>query len=190
MTSWIKSKFGIQRFSAIWHQLSLPKSHPTLHLSFPTCKPWFMWFSLNLQYPFFSPLSPPPQPVFKTWFKCRAFSTPTPCLLPLLCAPMERQRGQWCEISIPSPVLCCGHLHPFRSPVENIKRGKTRQRRIPCDCPWLWLWPRSWCALSKLGVILSSFVLNLRDSFCLRQWFSRLFQKPLISKRILQRSNI
>ena len=187
MTSWIKSKFGIQRFpQSGTNYLSVnPISYSVLAFlpvnldscgSPSTCN----ILSSHLFLP----------PIFKTWFKCRAFCTPTPCLLPLLCAPMERQRGQWSEISTPSPVLCCGHLHPFRSPTENIKRGKTRQRSIPCDCPRLWLWPRSWCALSKLGVILSSLVLNLRDSFCLRQWFSRLFQKPLISKRILQWSNI
>lgn len=180
MTSWIKSKFGIPRFSAIWPQLSFPKSQLTLRLSFPTCKPWFMWFFLNLKYPFSSHLFLPP--VFKNWFKCRAFCTLTPCLLPPLCPRMERQRGQWSIISTPYPVLCCGHLHTFRSPTENIKRGKTRQRSIPCDCPRL--------ALSKLGVILSGLVLNLKDSFCLGQWFSHLFQKALTWKRILRRSNI
>lgn len=179
MTSWIKSNFGVQRFSATWHQLSFLKSHLTLHLSFPTCKLRFMWFSLNLKYPFFSPL---PSPFSRRGLNGEPSALQLPsCSLP--CPPTEGQRRQWSEFSTPYPVLCRGHLHTFRSPTENIKRGKTAQRSIPRDCPRL-LRPHPWCALSKLGVILSSPVLNVKDSFCLGQQFSHLFQKAPISKRI------
>lgn len=75
----------------------------------------------------------------------------------------------------PQPVLCCGCSHAFWGPTENMKRGKRRWRSIPCYCPRLW--PHPWWALSQLGVILSSFVLNQKDSFCLGWWFPNLFQK-------------
>lgn len=183
MTSWIKSKFGIQRLSATWHQLSFPNpiSHSLsalLPVSLDSCGSPSTWNILSSHL--FLPH------VFKTWFKCRAFCTPTPCHLPSLRPPMERQRGQWSENSLSSSLLWPPSYLP--GPHREYEERKTRQRSIPCCCPQLW--PHPWCALTKLGVILSSFVLNLKDSFCLGQWFSHLFQKALASKRTLWRSNI
>lgn len=132
MTSWIKSNFDIQRFSAIWHQLSFPKSHLTLGLSFPTCKLWFMWFSLNLIISF---LLASFFPVFKTWFKCRAFCTPTPFLFPPLCTP-PTSRGRtertvmWILKSLSSFVLQPpSHLQePHREYKE--RKGKTKEHSL------------------------------------------------------------
>lgn len=162
MTPWIKSKFAIQSSSTIYHQLSFlnPTSHSVL-----------AFLPVNLD----SRDSPSSRNLLSSHlFRPQVFSTrfqnctPTPCQLPPLCTPMERQRGRE-DGGLKSQVLiqfsAVATLTPSGAPQRLGREERGDNRAFLVNAHGFGPTPDG--LSSQLGVILSSLVLNQKDSFCL-----------------------
>jgi len=107
VTSRIKSKFGIQRFSTIWPPAIFLLIPPlTCHFSSPNCKPIFTGFSLNLECTLLTSFWVEVLPVLPRLYLNEKTKTPQLHVSSLPYSPLKLwQRWVTCNLSFLSSLL-------------------------------------------------------------------------------------